>query len=86
MNVLRARSSVRFDMIRPAGFRILGALDLATQTCQVDLEITSDGSFRRAAFTGLAGGVPRCAVEASSVKFSLEDLWRGDVRRLLGPG
>ena len=41
MNVLRARSSVRFDMIRPAGFRILGALDLATQTCQVDLEITS---------------------------------------------
>ncbi len=31
---------------------------------------------RRSEFTGLAGGVPRCAVEASSVKFSLEDLLR----------
>ena len=31
---------------------------------------------RRSAFTGLPGGVPRCAVEASSVKFSLEDLLR----------
>ena len=40
MNVLRARPDVRFDVIRPAGFRILAALDLATQDCRVDLEIT----------------------------------------------
>ena len=41
MNVLRHRPSVRFDLIAPAGFRLLAALDQATQDCRVDLEITS---------------------------------------------
>lgn len=41
MNVLRARPSVTFHRIAPAGFRILGALDAVTQVCYTDLEITS---------------------------------------------
>ena len=40
MNVLRARPCVRFDVIAPAGFRILWALDTAVQSCRVNLEIT----------------------------------------------
>ena len=40
MNVVRHRPSARFDIIRPAGFRILSALDQAAQQCRVDLEIT----------------------------------------------
>mgnify|MGYP001579234428 CR=1 FL=1 len=39
--VLRARLSVRFDTIAPAGFRILAALDRATTVHQVSLMITS---------------------------------------------
>lgn len=39
--VLRHRPSARFDQIRPAGFRILAALDRAAQECRVDLMITS---------------------------------------------
>ena len=41
MNVLRHRPGVRFDHIAPAGFRILSALDQATDACQTDLAITS---------------------------------------------
>ena len=41
MNVLRVKAGVRFDVIRPAGFRILSALDQAAQVCSVDLEISS---------------------------------------------
>lgn len=41
MNVLRHRPSVKFDRIAPAGFRILAALDEATQRCGVDLTLTS---------------------------------------------
>ena len=40
MNVVRHRPSARFDQIRPAGFRILAALDQAAQSCRVDLMIT----------------------------------------------
>lgn len=41
MYVVRHRSSVRFAVIGPAGFRILAALDQAAQDCCVDLMITS---------------------------------------------
>ncbi len=41
MSVLRHRPGVRFDVIAPAGFRILGALDFAAQSCHVDLMLTS---------------------------------------------
>ena len=41
MNVVRVKAGVRFDVIKPAGFRILSALDQAAQICSVDLEITS---------------------------------------------
>lgn len=41
MNVVRHRPAARFDQIRPAGFRILSALDQAAQDCRVDLLITS---------------------------------------------
>lgn len=41
MNVVRARPGVRFDVIGPAGFRILAAIDQAAQDCLVDLMITS---------------------------------------------
>lgn len=37
---LRHRNSVKFDRIGPAGFRILGALDRATEICHTDLMIT----------------------------------------------
>lgn len=40
MNVVRHRPGVRFDVIAPAGFRILAALDLAAQDCLTDLMIT----------------------------------------------
>lgn len=40
MNVVRHRPGVRFDVIAPAGFRILAALDMAAQDCLVDLMIT----------------------------------------------
>jgi hypothetical protein len=40
VNVLRHRPSARFAVIRPAGFRILSALDHATTACGIDLEIT----------------------------------------------
>ena len=39
--VLRHRPGAQFDHIEPAGFRILSALDQATQVCQTDLMITS---------------------------------------------
>jgi len=38
---LRHRSSVKFDRISPARFRILAALDRATETVHVDLMVTS---------------------------------------------
>ena len=41
MNVVRHRPSARFDQIRPAGFRIIAAIDQAAQQCRVDLTITS---------------------------------------------
>ena len=41
MNVVRHRPGVQFDVIAPAGFRILSALDQAAQRCGVDLMITS---------------------------------------------
>lgn len=41
MNVVRHRPSARFDVIRPAGFRILAALDRAAQACHTDLLVTS---------------------------------------------
>lgn len=40
MNVVRHRPSARFDVIAPAGFRILAALDRAAQICRVDLMVT----------------------------------------------
>ena len=40
-HVVRHRPAARFDQIRPAGFRILAALDHAAQACRVDLLITS---------------------------------------------
>lgn len=41
MTVVRHRSTARFDVIAPAGFRILAAIDHAAQACRADLEITS---------------------------------------------
>ena len=40
MNVVRHRPGARFDVIAPAGFRILAALDQAAQDCRVDLMVT----------------------------------------------
>ena len=40
MHVLRHTPSARFDVIRPAGFRILTALGLVVDLCRVDLVIT----------------------------------------------
>ena len=40
MYVLSAKSTARFDRIAPAGFRILGALDLATRELMTNLVIS----------------------------------------------
>lgn len=40
MNVVRHRPSVRFDLIAPAGFRILSALTQAAEFCEIDLMLT----------------------------------------------
>ena len=40
MNVVRHRPGARFDVIAPAGFRILAALDQTAQDCRVDLMVT----------------------------------------------
>ena len=40
MHVLRHTPSARFDVIRPAGFRILTALGLVVDLCRVDLLVT----------------------------------------------
>ena len=79
MNVVRHRPSARFDQIRPAGFRILAALDQAAQDCRVDLTITS-GTDSHALpdphVTGEAYDVSVAGLSAqqiSDVKASLED-------------
>lgn len=41
VHVVTHRPTARFDVIAPAGFRILSAIDQATQRCGVDLTITS---------------------------------------------
>ena len=41
MNVVRHRPAARFDVIAPAGFRILGAISRAAIEARVDLMITS---------------------------------------------
>ena len=40
MNVVHHRPAARFDVIAPAGFRILSAIDQAAQDVRVDLMIT----------------------------------------------
>ncbi len=40
MNVVRHRPAARFDLIAPAGFRILSAIDQVAQICSVDLMLT----------------------------------------------
>lgn len=41
MFVVRARPSVKFATIAPAGFRILSAIDQAAQQCGVNLTVTA---------------------------------------------
>ena len=41
MNVVRVKEGVKFTVIAPGGFRILGAIDDACQKVGVDLTITS---------------------------------------------
>lgn len=40
MNVVLAKPGVRFDVIQPAGFRILGAIDQVAQQCGLTLIIS----------------------------------------------
>ena len=80
MNVVRHRPSARFDIIAPAGFRILSAIDQAAQECLVDLMITS-GTDSHAQpdphVTGEAYDVSVLGLSAqqiADVKASLEDV------------
>lgn len=41
MNVVRVKEGVEFEVIAPGGFRILSALDQASETLATDLMITS---------------------------------------------
>lgn len=82
MNVVRARASVRFDLIGPAGFRILSALDQTAQDCHVDLVITS-GTDSHA-----AGAHPLGEAYDVSVQFlSAQQIWdvHASLEALLGP-
>lgn len=76
--VVRHRPAARFDVIAPAGFRILAALDQAAQDCLVDLMITSgtDSHARGAHPTGEAYDVSvhmLSAQQIADVKAHLED-------------
>ena len=80
MNVVRHRPSARFDVIAPAGFRILAALDQAAQDCMIDLMITSGTDSHVAPDPHLTGeaydvsGKGLSAQQISDVKTSLEDM------------
>ncbi len=41
MGVVKVKDGVKFDVIKPAGFRILGAIDQCTKDLDIDLRITS---------------------------------------------
>ena len=80
--VLRARSSVVFDRIKPAGFRLLSALDQATITLGCDLEITSGTDSHS------TGRHPEGeAYDVSVLGFSPETIvkLKGTLEQLLGP-
>lgn len=82
MHVLRHRPGVRFDRIRPAGFRILAALDRAAQECRTDLEITS-GTDSHAAGAHPTGE----AYDVSVQGLSAQQIWDvcASLSRILGP-
>ena len=71
MNVLRARPSVKFDHIAPAGFRILAALDEATQYLGEDLMITSGTDSHVAPDPHALGVAYDISVEGLSVEITM---------------
>lgn len=82
MNVLRARPSVRFEVIAPAGFRILSALDQTAQDLRVNLMITS-GTDSHATGAHLTGE----AFDVSVHLLSAQQVWdvKSSLEELLGP-
>lgn len=78
--VLRARSSVKFDRIAPAGFRILAAIDALTSMLGIDLTITCGSDGHPSAdphTTGEAYDVSVAALSIDNVvkaKHALEDV------------
>lgn len=82
MNVVRHRPGVRFEVIAPAGFRILAALDRTAQQVGVDLLITSgtDSHSGGAHPTGEAYDVSVLGLSAQQIA----DV-RGTLITILGP-
>lgn len=68
MNVVRHRPSVRFDVIGPAGFRILSAIDRAAYDCRVDLMITSGTDSHAAPSAHITGEAFDVSVKALSAQ------------------
>lgn len=82
MNVVRHGPAVRFDMIAPAGFRILSALDQTAQDCRVDLMVTS-GTDSHATGPHATGE----AFDISVHTLSAQQIWdvKASLEELLGP-
>lgn len=83
MTVLRARPSVCFDIIAPAGFRILSALDQATIACHVDLVITCGSDSHPPADPHTTGEAYDVSVQALSAQ-NIADLHM-ELVTILGP-
>ena len=82
MHVLRHRPSVRFDLIAPAGFRILSALDRTAYEVRVDLWITS-GTDSHAAGAHPTGEAFDVSVKGFSAQ-QIADV-KASLERYLGP-
>ena len=83
MNVVTARASVRFDQIQPAGFRILSAIDQATQQCRVNLELTSGTDSHAAPDPHVTGEAYDVSVHRLSAQ-QIADV-KASLERTLGP-
>ena len=82
MNIVRHRPAARFDVIAPAGFRILSALDQTAQDCRIDLMITS-GTDSHAAGAHPTGE----AFDVSVLGLSAQQIWdvHASMETILGP-
>lgn len=83
IHVVRHRPSARFDVIRPAGFRILAALDLTALACQTDLMITCGTDSHHLPDPHVTGEAYDVSVHGLSAQ-QIADV-KASLERILGP-